>query len=332
MGKLFIIILGLIIIVGIVNAVHQFGGVIKTTNLSQVLKFQVPSYSNQGQGFFSFETTSTNNKQNQIFTTPPSSSSITSNQTHPQNQNQTSNQNQNQNFNQQPKAPQITPPTGFSLKDLSPFYKKITINYVNPGFYSMGEISLSANYNLDLPLDISGWKIKSNKGEMIIPQAVNNYPPSGFTENSDILLEKNGRVLIYNWPSANGKNLRMNQCIGYLNNTYKFTPSLPCSYVNLYSRDEIATFSGRCQNYILSLGSCRIPTPQDLNTFSNEPACRSFLDRFSYSGCYLRLQNSPNFLSNEWRIWMPGIWSFDQNHDRVLLLDQNDLLVDVYIY
>jgi len=321
MGKYFIIgILALTIIASVVISIRQLGGEIKTTNLAQVLKFELPSYSNQGEIFLSTEkTTSSGNQKNKIYSNQP----LTSNQINSQNQN---------NSNQKSNTIQITPPTGFSLKDLSPFYKKIKINYINPGFYGMGTISLSADYDLEYSINITGWKIKSNKGELIIPQGVNDYPPSGFTENSDILLEKNGRVSIYNWTSANGRNLRINKCIGYLNNTYKFTPSLPCSYTNLYSRDEITTFSGRCQNYILSLGSCRIPTPQDLNTFSNEPACRSFLDRFSYSGCYLRLQNSSNFLSNEWIIWIPGFWDFDRNHDRVLLLDKNNLLVDIYVY
>ena len=93
-------------------------------------------------------------------------------------------------------------------------------------------------------------------------------------------------------------------------------------------------FSGRCQSFILSLGSCEEPTPSELNEYSveNDLGCRSYLDTLNYTGCYRTYRYTANFFSNEWRIWLNQAMPFDQQHDRVLLFDRNGLLVNEYVY
>jgi hypothetical protein len=335
MKYIFLIILVFLIIVSLTLAYRNVGNP-KIVTFWNLIKWEAPSYKNEGRGFFNFlfsndlegsENKQQGSKKAYIQSSPPKSS-YTSGETKSNYSTSSKNTSDSKKFSEN----QIKPPAGFSLKDLSPYYGLIKISYINPGYYSMGQISIYADYKVDKPINITGWKIKSNKGETIIPQAVSDYLPQGGGENGDIYLEKGGRLDIYNWVSANGKNFRLNKCIGYLNNDYNFKPQLPCSYVKMYERDEIATFTGKCQNYILSLSSCKIPKPQELNQFTNEPNCRFFLDRFSYTGCYNLHKNSSGFFQNKWMAWIPGFWNFDKDHDRVLLLDKNNLLVDIYTY
>lgn len=306
---IFWIVAVIVVIVAIVFAVRQITSSTKLESLSSLFKinFQAPSQYNNGKGGVSV---------NQTGQPSGAKSTSTSGVT-------TVIQNQGS----------VTPPAGFTLADLSPFYGQVKIGYVSVSSvnYSVNHISLSS-YSLKSPVDITGWSIQSNKGAMTIPQAINDFVPPGFGDSEDILLPNSGRVDIYGSYSPISANLRMNECAGYLNNTYRFIPTLQCSSVSLYKRSDIATFPGDCQSFILSLGSCRIPTSQQLASFTYEYECRAFLDRFNYAGCYNLERSSPNFLMNQWLIWSPGAWPFDPNHDRALLLDKKGLLVDEYIY
>lgn len=234
-----------------------------------------------------------------------------------------------------PTSPQISPseiPSGFTLEDLSPFFHKVRMNGVSPGgLYSYSQVNLSA-YGLSggEAVDITGWLFKGNSGSQYIPQAVALYDPSGLSGEGDIVLKNGDMVSIYSTVSPIGRNLRLNKCIGYLENAAAFNPSLSrnCPYIN---RSSVGGFTGRCQDYIMSLsGSCRLPA-------SNPPiaqddyACRAFLDTLNYNGCYSKHASEPDFLDREWRVWT-GSKFLDDRHDRVRLLDRQGLLVDLYEY
>lgn len=311
MGRyLFLAIILIVIAVALVNVAAQLKGSFKLENLSSIFRvgFQAPSAQNNGTPSVSVEknaTTSSATGINKNSTPTPKPAA--------------------------PAAPAPQPPAGFTVADLSPFYGKIMIGTVYVSSYGTSQVSLTASYG-GSPIDVTGWKIKSNRGEILIPQAVADFNPYGFGSDEDITLDSGGRLDIYNSTSPVSKNLKINECMGYLNNTYAFAPALQCSGVSMYNRSEIDTFSGNCQNYISSLGGCQIPTPDKLNSFSNEPACQSFLQRFNYAGCYNLNRSSSDFFTGKWIVWMPGIWSFDQSHDKVLLFDRNGLLVDERVY
>lgn len=309
MGKyIFLIIVLIVIAVAIVNVVMQLKGSLKFENLSSFLKLNFETPSTQNKGALSVSVSKV--------TTPSKSSPSES-------QPQTAT----------PSKPTVTAPPGFTVNELSPYYGEIKMGSIYITTYGTSQVSLYAPYNSgSSSVDITGWRIKSNKGELLIPQAVADFNPYGSGDNTDITLGSVGRLDIYNGVSPISRDLEINECMGYLNNTYTFTPRLQCSSVNMYNRSEISSFSGNCQNYIMSLGSCNTPTPDKLNSFSGEPACQSFLQRFNYAGCYNLNRSSPNFFTGRWIVWAPGIWSFDQSHDRVLLLDKNGLLVDEYLY
>ena len=181
-----------------------------------------------------------------------------------------------------------------------------------------------------LKIDITGWQFKSNRGGNFIPQAVALYDPSGNTPATDIIMGNGDYVNFYTSASANGKSFRLNKCTGYLQQITAFTPSLPLQCPSP-SRSEVSGFSGQCQDYILSLGSCRVPdgNPPISN---NDHACRSYLDNVNYKGCFEAHRADKDFSSNETRVWLGASRILDDRHDQLLLLDNKGLLVDLYGY
>lgn len=188
----------------------------------------------------------------------------------------------------------------------------------------------------DQPVNITGWKVKSNRLEFIIPQAVEIYQPSGVQTDSDIVLNTNNYVSIYSGTSANNKNMRLNKCSGYLENNFDFTPLLPQNCPTVYkNRYEITHLSGQCQTYLFSLGSCKpidIAFYNSLTGTSEGNDCRAYLNTVgTYGSCFEKYKRDKDFLSNEWKIWV-GENILDSQHDRVNLFDKDGLLVSDYVY
>ncbi|HEX4104060.1 MAG TPA: hypothetical protein VHZ04_01100 [Candidatus Paceibacterota bacterium] len=222
-------------------------------------------------------------------------------------------------------------PPGMTAAQLSPYFHEVRFGGLSAGSaYSYGQITLYAYpNNASSSIDVTGWQIKANHGGEYIPQAVSLYDPSGLTPESDIFL-KNGDVL-YLYSSSAPVNLRLNECIGYLPNKTQFTPQLPQSCPPL-DLSAISSFSGACQNYIETLGSCTEPNLSSPYVPQNDYACVSYLENnFNYSSCYDNHVADSNFLSNQ--IWaFMGSSPIDQFHDQVELLDRNGLVVDTYSY
>lgn len=234
-----------------------------------------------------------------------------------------------QNYDQPVNPKEV--PEGFTLADLSPYFKKVRISSVSPAYFgSYEKISLYAYLKEGERVNVSGWQLKGNHGSQIVPKAVNFYEPSGLSAEEDIYLENGHRLYMYSTVSPVGRNLRMNKCIGYLESYLDFKPPLP-QFCPAIDRSEIAGFTGRCQDLILSIGSCRLPPENPLIPW-NDYACRSFLDTLNYGGCVSRYRKDSDFLGKEWRVWYGASTFLDSRHDRLLLLDQNGKLVDIRIY
>jgi len=239
-----------------------------------------------------------------------------------------------------PEKPKITPPAGFALTDLSPYYQKVRFSNVTPpkNYYSPTSVSRfslrGATGTSTLTIDVSGWEVKGNNGTQVyIPQAINSYSVNAYGTSlpMDVILTDGTVLTLYSSKSPVGVNFRLNKCIGYLSNEYNFSPSLPqnCPSVN---RVAVSTFSGECQSFIFSLYGCKEPTPTEKNRYSYDSACYAFLNKLNYRECYIAHRNDFDFLSNEWRIWTDREMPFNSEHDRLLLLDKNGLLVDMYTY
>lgn len=231
-------------------------------------------------------------------------------------------------------------PSGFSREQLSPFFEKIRIASASfsTGYNKPSIIRLYSRLESgDSPIDITGWRLKSNRSEFIIPKAVEIYKPSGANEEKNIILLSNNYVNIYSTTSVINKNFRLNKCAGYLENSFDFNPSLPQSCPMVYrSRYEIAYLSGQCQTYLFSLGGCKAVDYSFYNSLltgtSEGNVCRAFLNTVgTYGNCFEKYSQDKDFLSSEWRLWVNND-ILDSQHDRLNLFDNNGLLVSDYVY
>jgi tetrahydromethanopterin S-methyltransferase subunit B len=230
-------------------------------------------------------------------------------------------------------APTIDPsqiPPGFTLSQLSPYFHQVRFSSISAGttnFY--GEIMLYDNLNANENIDITGWQIKTSDSGEYIPQAVNLYDPSGLTPETDIVMHTGDTVTLYS--SSAPINLRLNECIGYVAHMANFSPQLPmsCPYPN---RSAIQNFSGACQNYIESIGTCQAPDMSSIYIPRNDYACQDYLENnFNYKSCFDSHVSDPGFLSSQIWVWT-GSNVVDPDHDTVKLFDKNGLLVDYYSY
>jgi hypothetical protein len=185
-------------------------------------------------------------------------------------------------------------------------------------------------------VNITGWKLKSNKGTITIPQAVEIYDPSGFTPSSDIILKPGNYVELYSLTSPLNRNLRLNKCMGYLEQTYNFQPIYLPSNCPTFSSSEIRYLSGQCQSYIWSLGYCKIPDASFYNSLPGSDegnTCREFLQNIGYGSCFRNHKTDSDFLSNNWIVWLDQQnINLDSQHDYLRLYDKQGNLVSEYNY
>lgn len=222
-------------------------------------------------------------------------------------------------------------PTGFTASDISPYFHQVRLSRVSAGYSynSSGQVSLSANFSGSGAVDVTSWTIKANRGGQAIGTAVDVYEPAGANPEGDIYLASGDVLNIYIGTYSVGPNLRLNKCIGYLANSFKYAPSLPSDCPGL---DKSGTygFTGQCQNYISSLGSCDLPSSNP-PVPQNDYGCLAFLNSINYRGCFDKHRGDADFLSHEWRMWVNGRF-LDVDHDTVELLDRQGKLVDIYKY
>ena len=234
-------------------------------------------------------------------------------------------------------SPGINPseiPSGFTAAQLSPYFKEIVIggaygSYGGFGFgSSYGAVTLYANLSQNETVDVTGWQLKSHTGSEYVPQAVEVYQPSGFAPAQDIHLGSGQTLYLYSSPGT--INLRLNECIGYLEKDLNTNPQLPltCPYIN---QSQISNFTGQCQNYILSIPACTVPDNNSLQIPQTDYACQQYLNTMNYGGCFNAHVSDANFLSNQWWAWT-GTNIAGSYHDVIQLFDRSGLLVDQYSY
>ncbi|MEK7143924.1 MAG: hypothetical protein AAB820_01145 [Patescibacteria group bacterium] len=237
-----------------------------------------------------------------------------------------------------PSIPSYLIPESLRQEKLSPYFKKIRIGSVSVSSWKNypSVIRLYSSLSGSEKINITGWKLKSNRGEISIKQAVEIYSPRGLNNEGDIVLSSAGFVNIYDGKSPISRNLRLNKCAGYLQNFYDFKPSLPQNCPAI-PRSSYIHLSGECQTYIMSLGGCKLPSTSFVNSLPGSEqgnACRMYLNTVGYGTCFKKHRYDNDFLSNEWRVWIgeniAGV--FDQKHDWIRFFDEESFLVDEYIY
>jgi len=221
-------------------------------------------------------------------------------------------------------------PDGFSVEDLSPHFLTVKIGSVWRG-KDYSRISLYAYPKSNETINVSGWTIRSNTGEMIVPQAIEVYDPYSYSAKGDIKLGRSQVLNIYSSESPVGKNFRLNECIGYLETVFDFTPPISQSCPRP-DNDDLYYLKGQCQDYIRSLKSCALPDNSN-PVIVGDSECKDFVDDLSYRGCFDQYRDDKNFLKREWRAWVGDLFlRMDPRHDRLLLFDKNGFLVSEKTY
>lgn len=245
--------------------------------------------------------------------------------------------------NPEPTPEPITPPYGFTLAQLSQFYGKVRISgfSMSQDYATPSTFSLSGDGVITKEIDIRGWKLRGNKGaDVVVPGAVRDYNPVTVPTTGALLVNAGTTVQFWSSKSPVDLNFRLNKCTGYFNKTDPntginlFDPELPRDCPVPFEYEALVRLSGVCQDFIRSLSSCYIPTPEEINSVSiyDNGGCSALAQKVGYYNCYAQYHFIPEFFSNEWRVWLNRGFSFDPIHDQLLLLDTQNLLVDRLIY
>lgn len=230
-------------------------------------------------------------------------------------------------------------PAGFTRDQLSLKFRKVRISSVTrkPSSNSAETLTLGTSLPRGETVKISGWQVKTKTNSFTIPRIPLTQDPFGGNPPQDLILASGDTVRIYGSAPKLGSGFRLNACVGYLETLdLGFRPALPKTCPDLYeSAAELSHFSNQCQDYIRSLGSCEYPSGNP-PVPADDSACRDFLNTVNYGTCYDAHKNDKDFLSREVRIWLGSLARdlhfLDDTHDRILLLDEQGLLVADYTY
>jgi len=213
---------------------------------------------------------------------------------------------------------------------ISPYFREVRLSSLRAGSSrSQGHVTLKSSSNREEKINITGWQIKAKNGGTFVPKAVEFYMPTGLSSEVDIRLAKNDQVTIYTTMSPIGQNLRLNKCIGYIDQETKFSPALP-NQCPRPDDDDVRQYSAQCIDYVGSIRSCEVPKSDPPLPYYDYQ-CREYLKQFTYQGCYGNHYSDPDFLSSQWRAWSGSVF-LNPKHDRILLLDRSGLVVDYREY
>lgn len=227
-------------------------------------------------------------------------------------------------------------PTGYTAKDLSPDFRKVRISAVkrvDTARTTTDAPVITIRESIgsgDAAVNLTGMRIQSNAQSFLIPRAAKIYKTTG-APLTNVALGNGQSAVIIGSASPVNANFMGNSCMGYLNQRYTFKPRLAGGSCARPTKNEIATFSGACQDYILRLPNCGEGNPSDSRIPASDSACRAFVSKINYDGCVERSQADANFSTNTWNVWA-GKSLVDPLHDRVLLLDASGKLVDYFLY
>ena len=228
-------------------------------------------------------------------------------------------------------------PEGYSKGNLSASFRKVRIqnvNRVDPNGYnaanSASVVTIRENISGSEVVNLTGLRIKTNSETFLIPRAAKVYKTTG-APLTNVTLANGQSAYIIGSTSPLGANFLGNKCQGYLSNQYTFKPQL-VGRCSAPPKIEIETFTGACQEYILSLhGTCKTGDPNNSRIPASDSACRAYVSGLNYDGCVTRRQGDSDFSNNSWNVFV-GRSFVDPLHDLVLLLDEQGKLVDYYRY
>lgn len=222
--------------------------------------------------------------------------------------------------------------TNSSPPSISSHYEKVKISRVQAkSYYRPSLVTLTIRPKYGDKINITGWKIKTRQGEFIIPKGVEEYQ-SHISPRNIIVKDYLVVYLIGDKnPLRREDNFRLNKCFGYIKSYQNIYPSFNtnCPRQKL---EDVSHLGPYCQEFILGLSSCEIPNYSNNLRIATDSQCVAYInDNFNYSQCFDKYSKDEDFLLDYWPVFTKTD-IVQELHDTVYLYDQNNLLVDKYIY
>lgn len=216
---------------------------------------------------------------------------------------------------------------------ISPLYKKLTLSSVSASSKDPTNEQFIIINSGNEPINLTGWTIGSKKlnTRYNLPQTAYEVPQHVYFPNQkEIVLPPKGKITIKAGKSPLGYSFRINQCVGYLNSSFKIAPSLP-NLCPKPDQSETKKLSAYCQKIISQSAGCKEP---NLNDILIDSECREYVsERFNYSQCVIRNSNFYDFFKDEWIAYLDQPKEiFANNDDIISLRDPNGLIVYNYKY
>jgi hypothetical protein len=220
---------------------------------------------------------------------------------------------------------------------ISPYYGKVKFNSASHQF-----INLRAQTNLSSErIDITGWKIKTQRGEITIPRGIELFAPGSSLLDNDIFVKQSEQITIFSAknPFNVSKGFKSNKCFGYLKDNYISWPSsLPadskiCPKID---REKVGYLSKNCQNAIFTLEGCKPLNYSKYPQVYSESGCQDYAQTYAsnylnYNGCIQNYSKDKDFYKNYWYAYV-GYDIVCNCNEYIYLYDKNGLLADKYYY
>lgn len=219
-------------------------------------------------------------------------------------------------------------------------------------------------------VNITGWSLTNGKGarlyqindtqikgttdRVVIPQASRVFLTTGKNYPGPIVLGPSSRVYLNTGNVPNKlpfevTSFQVNKCSGYIATTenYKFYPSLSRSCPDPEKEIDLDTLDENCYKFVRSLATCHTPEFKErtkvgdhyeygyvdgVGNLSNQ--CKVILKNyFNYNSCVAIHGTDPDFLKNEWRVFLNRPWElWAKTRETITLYDNMGRFVDDLSY
>jgi len=222
----------------------------------------------------------------------------------------------------------IEPPA----QTVSKYIGKVQISRISKATISRESlITLSVKPNKGEPINLTGFTIKTRRGEIKIPKGSEYYRSNYPAQNINIVESLTVYLIGGKNPLILNNNFRTNSCMGYLSRIGQVYPGIrnSCSAPKL---DEVRHLTPYCQDYLIKRNGCQMPEySNDLKIRVDSSCVNYIVNYYTYNGCFDRNSQEDNFLGSAWYIYLNSNY-IEELHDIVEIYDQNGLLVDEYKY
>jgi len=220
----------------------------------------------------------------------------------------------------------------------SPYKDKVTLSQGNASSRKLRSeyVAIRANTRNTEKIDITGWRLISPISNNWAVLGKGTLVPivGGVNKKQPILLSPGETAIVATPFSTIGVSFHTNICTGYFEQHQNFSPRIKreCPEPGSENLEQfgINQNDDACINYIDRLPRCEIV--HSSSTLSDE--CGGYIRTYlNYNGCVALHEDDPDFLGNEWRIFMRSselLWRKDR--EVIKLLDSDRKVVDVITY